>query len=273
LHTKANVNFDNAIKKVQSNNVAGLLEGRDNKLKNEYVLYMAHWDHFGIGTPKNGDAIYNGATDNAMGVSALFELAKAFNMSENGPSRSVVFLSVTAEEQGLLGSQHYAEHPLFPLNKTLAVINMDGLNTFGKTKDITIVGYGKSTMDEYAENAAKMQGRIISKDPETEKGFYYRSDHFNMAKKGVPALDPDQGTIYIDKSEDYGMQRREWYNENIYHTPFDEYDESWDLTGAIEDLQLLFTVGYMLTETNVWPVWKEGSEFKAIREASLKESM
>jgi Zn-dependent M28 family amino/carboxypeptidase len=273
LGVKCSLHLDNAIKKIQSNNVVGLIEGKDPSLKNEYVVYMAHWDHFGIGEPVNGDAIYNGASDNAIGVAGLFELAKAFKSATSGPSRSVIFLSVTSEEQGLLGSQYYTEHPIFPLNKTLSAINIDGLNTNGRTKDITIVGYGQSNLDEYTENAAKnLQNRIITPDPEPEKGFFYRSDHFNFAKNGVPALDPDTGTIFIGKPADYGIKVREEYNENIYHTPFDEVKDYWDLSGAVEDLQLLFAVGYMVTETDIWPEWKEGSEFKAIREASLKSS-
>lgn len=271
LNTKGSVHLENSIKNIESNNVVGVLEGKDPVLKKEYVVYMAHWDHFGIGDPINGDSIYNGANDNAIGVASLFEIAKAFNNANEGPSRSVVFLSVTAEEQGLLGSEYYTEHPIFPLEKTLAVVNIDGLNTYGRTKDVTIVGYGQSNLDEYIEKAANnMQGRIITKDPEPEKGFYYRSDHFNFAKKGVPALDPDQGSIYIGKPENYGIELRRWYNENIYHSPFDEVRDDWDLSGAIEDLQLFFTVGYMLTETGAWPVWNNSSEFKAIREASLK---
>ena len=273
LGIKGSVHIDNTIRNINSNNVIGLLEGKDPGLKNEYVVYMAHWDHFGVGDPVNGDAIYNGANDNAIGVASLFELAEAFNSASMGPSRSVIFLSVTAEEQGLLGSQYYAEHPVFPLNKTIGVVNIDGLNTYGRTKDITVVGYGQSNLDEYIENAAKnMQGRIITPDPEPEKGFFYRSDHFNFAKKGVPALDPDQGTIYIGKPDNFGIELRDWYNENIYHSPFDEVRDDWDLSGAIEDLQLFFTVGYMMTETDTWPVWKENSEFKAIREASLKNA-
>jgi Zn-dependent M28 family amino/carboxypeptidase len=271
LGVKGSVHIDNTIRNIKSNNVIGLFEGKDPALKNEYVVYMAHWDHFGIGEPINGDAIYNGASDNAIGVSSLFELAEAFNSAGSGPSRSVIFLSVTAEEQGLLGSQYYTEHPIFPLNKTLGVINMDEINTYGKTKDITVIGYGQSNLDEYIENAAKnMQGRIITPDPEPEKGFFYRSDHFNFAKKGVPALNPGQGTIYIGKPDNYGIQLREWYNENIYHTPFDEIKNDWDLSGAVEDLQLFFIVGYMMTETDTWPAWKKNSEFRAIREASLK---
>jgi Zn-dependent M28 family amino/carboxypeptidase len=273
LGVKGSVHIDNSVKNIESNNVIGLFEGKDPVLKNEYVVYMAHWDHFGVGDPVNGDAIYNGANDNAIGVASLFELAEAFNNAGVGPSRSVIFLSVTAEEQGLLGSQYYTEHPTFPLEKTIGVVNIDGLNTYGRTKDITVVGYGQSSLDEYIEKAAKnMQGRIITIDPEPEKGFFYRSDHFNFAKKGVPALDPDQGTIFIGKPDDYGIKLREWYNENIYHSPFDEVRDDWDLSGAVEDLQLFFTVGYMMTETDTWPVWKESSEFRAIREASLKSS-
>ena len=273
LGVKGSVHMDNSVKNIESNNVIGLFEGKDPVLKNEYVVYMAHWDHFGVGDPVNGDAIYNGANDNAIGVASLFELAEAFNNAGVGPSRSVIFLSVTAEEQGLLGSQYYTEHPTFPLEKTIGVVNIDGLNTYGRTKDITVVGYGQSSLDEYIEKAAKnMQGRIITIDPEPEKGFFYRSDHFNFAKKGVPALYPDQGTIYIGRPESYSIELREWYNENIYHSPFDEVRDDWDLSGAVEDLQLFFTVGYMMTETDTWPVWKESSEFRAIREASLKSS-
>jgi Zn-dependent M28 family amino/carboxypeptidase len=181
-----------------------------------------------------------------------------------------VFLAVTAEEQGLLGSEYYTRFPIYPLARTVANINIDGLNVTGRTNDLTLIGYGASDLDDYARDAAGEQGRIIRPDPEPEKGFYYRSDHFNFAKQGVPALDPDQGVDFLGKPKGYGERMRSEYNEHDYHQPSDVVRANWDLSGAREDLKVLFAVGYRVAEAAHMPEWKPGSEFKAKREEMLK---
>ena len=248
-----------------------MLEGSDPALKNEYVIYTAHWDHFGIGEKIKGDSIYNGASDNATGTAGLLAMAKAFAAAKTAPKRSILFLSVTSEEQGLLGSQYYGMMPLYPLNKTLANINMDGLNTWGKTEDVVVIGLGASDLDDYARAAAAEQGgRSLRGDAEPEKGFYYRSDHFNFAKVGVPAFDPESGIEYVGKDAAYGRKTRDEYTENDYHKPSDEIKPGWELSGAVQDLQLFFTIGYRVASAARYPEWKAGNEFKAIRDKSLK---
>ncbi len=204
LGVTATLSIRNTLRDIASQNVLGKVEGSDPALKDEYVIYMAHWDHFGIGQPVNGDRIYHGALDNASGVAGLIELGRAFAAATPRSKRSALFVAVTGEEQGLLGSEYYATHPVYPLTKTLAVLNMDGLNVRGRTKDITIVGLGNSDLDDYAREVAATQGRTLHADAEPEKGFYYRSDHFSFAKQGVPALDPNSGIDYIGKPADYG---------------------------------------------------------------------
>jgi Zn-dependent M28 family amino/carboxypeptidase len=271
LGVTASMTLHNKLRTIDSRNVAGRLEGSDPKLKDEYVVYSAHWDHFGIGPAVNGDRIYHGAKDNAVGCAGLIEIARAFTQVQPPPKRSILFLSVTAEEQGLLGSQYYATTPLYPVAKTLANINIDGLNVHGRTKDLTLVGYGASDLDDYAAAAAGEQGRVIRPDPEPEKGFYYRSDHFNFAKVGVPALDPDEGVDFIGKPPEYGKQVRDDYTEHRYHKPQDVVTPDWDLGGAREDLRVLFTVGYRVAQADKFPEWKPGNEFRAKREAMLKK--
>ena len=234
------------------------------------MIYTAHWDHFGIGTPVDGDAIYNGALDNASGTAGLLSLAKAFATMPTPPRRSILFLAVTAEEQGLLGSQYYSVTPLYPLVKTLANINMDGLNTGGRTRDLVVVGYGASELDDYAQEAAAEQGRVLKPDAEPEKGFYYRSDHFNFAKQGVPAFYSDEGTEFIGKPADFGMKKREDYTANDYHKPSDEIKPDWDLSGAVEDLRLYFTMGFRVARAEKLPEWRPGNEFRAIREEQVR---
>lgn len=272
LNAKANFQIKTTLRDVDSKNVIAKLEGSDPKLKDEYVIYTAHWDHMGRNEKKQGDQIFNGAIDNASGVACLLEWAEAFTKLNPAPKRSILFLAVTAEEKGLLGAKYYAEHPLYPLEKTLAVINMDGINQWGRTKDITVVGLGNSTLDDVLAEAAKSQNRVIVPDPETEKGFFYRSDHFEFAKQGVPALDPDGGNDYIGKPADYGQKTRDEYTEKDYHKPSDEVKPNWDLSGAVEDLQLLLMVGYNVANGDKWPEWKPGTEFKAKREAMLKKA-
>ncbi len=265
----AGFRIDQRLRDVSSRNVVGILPGSDESVRDEYVVFTAHWDHFGIGEPVDGDSIYNGARDNASGTAALIELARAF-VAEGAPRRSIVFLAVTAEEQGLLGAKWYANHPLYPLEKTLANINVDVLNTWGATRDIVAIGYGNSSLDDVLGAVAAEAGRTVSPDPEPAKGFFYRSDHFEFAKQGVPALYTDEGTDYIDHPAGFGEERRNDWTANLYHKPADEVDPAWDLSGAIADLQLLYGVGRRVADGEVWPTWREGTEFKAIREASLR---
>jgi Zn-dependent M28 family amino/carboxypeptidase len=216
----------------------------------------------------NGDSIYNGALDNATGTAGLLAMAAAYKSLEEAPKRSILFLAVTAEEQGLLGSQYYATTPIYPVAKTVANLNMDGLNSWGPTKDLTVIGLGASELDDYARIAAEEQGRVLRPDAEPEKGFYYRSDHFNFAKVGIPAFYPESGTDYVGKPADFGMQRREEYNVNDYHKPQDEIKPGWDLSGAVQDLGLLFSMGYRVANAARAPEWRPGNEFRAIREQS-----
>src|SRR5262245_6081050 len=270
LGVQASMTINNKLRTINSQNVVAKLEGRDPALKNEYVVYTAHWDHLGIGPAVNGDRIYNGAVDNASGTAGLLEIARAFTKLPAPPKRSILFVSVTAEEQGLLGSQYYSVTPVYPLAKTVANINMDGLNVYGRTKDITLIGLGASDLDDYVKDAAGEQGRVIRADPEPEKGFYYRSDHFNFAKQGVPALDPDQGIDYVGKPADYGTKVRDNYTEHDYHQPSDIVKPDWDLSGAREDLTVVFTVGCRVAESDKLPGWQTGNEFKGKRDAMLK---
>jgi Zn-dependent M28 family amino/carboxypeptidase len=272
LGVKASLALHNRIRTIESKNVVARLEGSDPKLRDEYVIYTAHWDHLGIGPEVNGDKIYHGALDNASGVAALFELGRAFQRLTPPPRRSILFLSVTGEEKGLLGSQYYAEHPLYPLAKTLAEINMDGLNPLGPTKDIELIGLGQSTLDDVATAVAAEQGRVVKPDAEPEKGYYYRSDHFSFAKQGVPALDPGRGVDYIGKPPGWGLEMRKKYTAEDYHKPSDKVKPYWDLSGAVQDLELLAEVGYRVANAKTLPTWKSGSEFKAKREAMLKQA-
>ncbi|HXH05217.1 MAG TPA: M28 family metallopeptidase [Vicinamibacterales bacterium] len=272
LGIAASIGVKNTIRSVDSRNVIAKLTGSDPARRDEYVIYTAHWDHLGVGDPVRGDRIYNGAKDNASGTAALLELARAFKTVQPPPKRTILFLAVTAEEQGLLGSLYYTLAPVYPLEKTLAVINIDGLNVHGRTKDITVVGMGASDLDEYLREAARAQGRVLRPDPEPEKGFYYRSDHFNFAKQGVPSLYTDEGVEFIGKPAGYGMQVRDRYTKEGYHAPSDEVKPDWDLTGAVEDVQLFFDVGYRVANATTWPEWTPGNEFRAIRERRLREA-
>ena len=270
LGFKASLAVHNTLRKIESRNVLARLEGGDPTLVDQYVIYTAHWDHFGVGKPVNGDKIYHGALDNASGVASVVEIARAFTQAQPKPKRSVLFLMVTGEEQGLLGSEYYATNPIYPLKKTAAVINIDGVNQWGPTRDITVVGLGASDLDDYLRQAASGQGRTLRPDPEPEKGFYYRSDHFNFAKQGVPALDPDSGVDYIGKPADYGQKKRDEYTQHDYHAPSDQIKPDWDLSGAVEDGQLLFTVGYRVANAERLPEWKPGNEFKSKRDQMMR---
>ncbi len=266
----ASFKIENTLRKIDSHNVIAKLEGSDAALKDQYVIYTAHWDHLGRDPELKGDQIYNGAADNASGSAGLLEIARAYTKLSPAPKRSILFLSVTAEEQGLLGTQYYATNPLYPLKNTLADINMDVLDLWGKTSDMTIIGLGNSTLDDTATEVLKEHGRTIVGDPDPGKGGFYRSDHFEFAKEGVPALDPDPGTNYIGKPPDYGKQKRDYYTEHDYHKPSDEVKPDWDLAGAVEDLQVFFEIGVNVSNTNDIPVWKPGTEFKAKRDVMMK---
>jgi Zn-dependent M28 family amino/carboxypeptidase len=270
LNAKATFHLKNTVRSIDSQNVVAKLEGSDPTLKDEYVVFTAHWDHLGRDEKLQGDQIFNGAIDNASGVAALLEWAEAFTKLSTPPKRTLLFVAVTAEEKGLLGSKYYATNPLYPLAKTLANINIDGLNQWGRTKDITLIGYGNSTLDDLTKEVAAAQGRTVAPDPEPEKGGFYRSDHFEFAKQGVPALDPDSGVDYTGKPPEYSKQKRDEYTEHDYHNVTDEVKPDWDLSGAVEDVQLLFTVGYKVAQGDKYPEWKPGTEFKAKRDAMLE---
>ena len=238
----------------------------------EVIIYTAHWDHIGIGKPdETGDSIYNGALDNASGTAALLALAKAFKTDEQ-PDRTVVFLSVTAEEQGLWGSAYYAKHPIYPKEKTVANINMDGVNPYGKMKDVSVIGVGQSEMEDLLDEELKKLGRYAAPEPNPVVGYYFRSDHFNFAKIGIPALYIGTGIDHVEKGKEYGKQLQEEYVAQYYHKPADAYDpKRWNLDGAVDDVQLLYQVGRNLANSTKWPGWKEGSEFKAIRDSYFKK--
>ncbi|MDT3402636.1 M28 family metallopeptidase [Mucilaginibacter terrae] len=250
----------------KSHNVVAKISGTQKA--DECIVYSAHWDHFGVSKPDaKGDSIYNGAVDNASGTAALLELARVFKQNKVKPARSIVFLSVTAEEQGLWGSAWYAENPVFPKEKTVADINMDMFYPYGKTKDIGLVGFGQSELEDYLKEEAVKQGRYIAPEADASKGMYFRSDHFNFAKVGIPALYTESGVDLIGKGKEVGLKMHNDYTANTYHKPSDEVTANWDVSGTIQDLELLYAVGKKLSySTTLWPKWKVGSEFKAIRE-------
>lgn len=269
LGVTVSTSLTNTFKKEASQNVVAMIKGSE--LPEEYIIYTAHWDHLGIGEVVNGDSIYNGAVDNASGTAAVLSIAKAFAKMPEAPKRSIVFLLVTAEEQGLLGSAYYGQNPIFPVNQTVANLNIDAMSSYGATKDLVIVGYGQSELEDYASDIAKVQGRYIVPDLEPGKGYFFRSDHFSFAKVGIPALYAAGGTDHVTKGKEYGEQKNQEFTAKNYHRPGDQYDpEEWDLGGIVQDAQLYFEVGKKLGNETTFPKWKEGSEFKAIRENSLK---
>ena len=267
LEMNASVNVKNDIKKDASKNVVAKIEGSSRP--NEYIIYSAHWDHLGIGPTVDGDSIYNGAHDNASGTATLLGIAEAMAGGPQ-PERSVIFLAVTAEEQGLLGSKYYAENPIYPLDKTVANINMDGITTFGPMKDLTVIGFGQSELEDIAEKVAKSQRRYVIPDPDPGKGYFFRSDHFQFAKAGVPALYASGSYEHMTKGVGYIDSLNQIYLNTEYHRPQDEYRESWTLEGMKLDGELMMEVGNQLANSEEWPKWKDGSEFKSIREASYQ---
>jgi Zn-dependent M28 family amino/carboxypeptidase len=258
----------NEVRLKRSPNLVGLMPGKDRP--DEYVIYMAHWDHLGVADAGEGDRIYNGAVDNASGVAGILTIARAFREMLPGASRSVLFVAVTAEESGLLGSEYYVEHPLAPLEKTAAVINIDALSPLGRAKDVEVIGYGASELEDMLAEAAKAKKRVLAPDRRSEAGYFYRSDQFNFAKAGVPSLYIKSGIELRDEPEGTGKARLDDYQANRYHKVGDEYQESWDVGGTVEDLRLLFEVGARVANSESWPEWREDNEFRPAREKSAK---
>ncbi|MEQ3442166.1 M28 family metallopeptidase [Pseudoalteromonas sp. BZP1] len=256
----ASVEVNNTIKKSISYNFIATLPGSEKP--DEHIIYSAHWDHLGTDKTRKGDQIYNGAHDNATGTAGLIEVAEAFATLPEHPSRSMTFLAVTAEEQGLLGSKYYAANPVIPASQTVANINMDSLNLLGKVKDINVVGIGKSEMDSLLETAAKAQGRTVSGDPKPSSGGYYRSDHFAFANMGVPAMYAGGGSEALDEETANYRKRMSLVLRGCYHQPCDRYRDEWDLSGAVQDLQLFYQVGFDISERKEWPTWNATSEFQ-----------
>ena len=266
LDTKMNMTIRNSYREDKTHNVIGLIRGSD--LSDECIVYSAHWDHLGIGRKMNGDSIYNGAVDNGTSLAWMFEIARAFKAMPT-PRRSIVFLAPSAEESGLNGSAYYVNHPVFPLQKTVANINNDLMLPYGRMKDLMVTGFGQSELDDYAEEAAKQQGRYILPDPNPHTGMYYRADHFSFAKAGVPALFARGNNDHIEKGKDYMSKKEKDWLANNYHKPFDEYQDWWDLSGVAEDAKLMFRIGWKLANEETFPEWKTGSEFKAVREKQM----
>ncbi|HEY9534072.1 MAG TPA: M28 family metallopeptidase, partial [Mucilaginibacter sp.] len=248
----------------KSHNVVAKITGT--KRPDEYIIYSAHWDHLGVGKPDaRGDSIYNGALDNASGTAALLEIARAFKAMKTPPERTVVFLSVTAEEQGLLGSEYYAENPIYPVDKTVANINIDGINNIGKTKDVSTYGSGQSELTDYLTTELAKSGRYLAPETHPEAGLYFRSDHFSFAKVGVPSITIGNGVDVVGKGKDYGKKLDDQYTATRYHQPADQYDSTWNLEGGLEDTELFFQIGKRLAFETTFPQWKAGSEFKKLR--------
>lgn len=258
----------NEVERNMSRNVVGLIKGA--KRPDEYIIYSAHWDHLGVGQPIDGDSIYNGAHDNATGITGMLAIVEAFSKLEQKPERSIVFLFVTAEEQGLLGSAYYGQNPIYPPNQTVANINMDGLPAYGEMKDLTITGYGQSELDNYAKAEAEKQGRYVIPDPDPGKGYFFRSDHFNFAKVGIPALYASGSFEHKTKGVEFIEEKTQEYLAVKYHQPQDNYElELWDPKGIAQDALLLFKVGFKLASETYFPQWNEGSEFKAKRDEDM----
>ncbi|HEV3099049.1 MAG TPA: M28 family peptidase [Candidatus Udaeobacter sp.] len=271
INAKANIDIKQQLRAFKSHNVIGKLEGSDPKLRDEYVIYTAHWDHLGRNHNLQGDQIYNGAIDNASGVASLIQLAAAFAKLNPPPKRSVLFIATTAEEAGLLGAKFYGQHPLYPLENTLADINIDTINPWGKTRDIEDLSNNNSTLDDLLTAAAKRNGRVMQPNSQPQKGSFYRADHFEFSKRGVPSLYTGGGKDFIGKPADFGQQKKDDYTSHHYHQVSDEVNPNWDLSGAVQDVQLLFEVGYQVANGDRFPEWKRESEFKGKRDAMLKK--
>lgn len=265
LGIEISTSVKNELKRDVSQNVIAMLPAKEKS--EEYIIYSTHWDHLGAGQVVAGDSIYNGALDNASGTASVLGIAQAFADLAEAPSRNVVFLAVTAEEQGLLGSAYYAEYPIFPPQQTIANLNIDGVNFYGATNDLSVVGYGQSDMDDIATEEAKKQGRYVTPDAQPEKGFFFRSDQFSFAKIGIPVLYTDSGIDHKTKGKDYARLQLDQYTAERYHRPADHYvPGEWDLSGMMEDAQLFFNIGLRLANSDEYPAWKDNSEFKSKRQ-------
>lgn len=262
LNAKANISVKSKIRNVVSHNVVARVKGSDPRLKNEHVIYSSHWDHLGKDTSLTGDQIYNGAIDDAAGTAQLLEIAHGFAKLPKKPKRSILFIATTSEEKGYLGSRYYAQHPLFPIAKTVANINLDGGNVWGITSDLISTGYGLSTLDEFLGEAARLQERKFINEALDNGGLYFASDQIEFAKVGIPAAFPFSGSDYIGRPKDYGDKKWEAYSENDYHKVTDEVKPDWDLSGAAEDAKWLLIAGYNVAQAEKRPEWKAGIEFK-----------
>ncbi len=270
LPAKAGFTLQNTLRRVKSKNVVARLDGSDPALRDQWVVYSAHWDHLGKDPNLQGDQIFNGALDNATGTAALIELARAYTKLPAPPRRSMLFLAVTAEEKGLLGSKWYAQHPLYPLTQTVANINMDGIEILGRTSDVVVVGKGQSTLEDTLGEHVRAQGRVLVAEHTPEKGSYYRSDHFEFAKVGVPALYQHSGENYLGKPDGWGRAQSEEFTAKHYHKVSDEIMPLWDTAGSVQEMQLIFRVGLDVASNDLWPQWKAGSEFKARRDEMMQ---
>lgn len=268
LKQTASATVHNAIRKSLSPNVMAMIPG--SKYPNEYVIYMAHWDHLGRTLSRGGDNIFNGAVDNASGTAGLLSIAQSFSKQRRAPKRTVVFLGLTCEECGLLGSAYYVANPILPLAQTVAALNMDSWHTGGPTRDVTVVGFGASNLESYLAKAASRQSRRLSQEPTPEKGIFFRSDHFNFAKAGVPALYLESGVEDLEHGKAWGKEQRAYYTANNYHKTSDEYRPGMDWRGAIQNIELLYSVGNSIANGHDFPNWLPSSEFRAARERSLK---
>ncbi|HEX4299487.1 MAG TPA: M28 family metallopeptidase [Gammaproteobacteria bacterium] len=263
LKLDANITLHDTVKDIVSHNVVGLVKGSTHP--DDVVVYSAHWDHLGMRVGADGKTqIFHGALDNGSGIAGLLEIARITAASK--PQRSVLFLATTSEEQGLLGAAYYAAHPLFPLAHTVADLNMDVLDSFGKTRDMTVRGRFMSGVDEVLVAQAKSLGLAVEQDSDPAKGMYFRADHFEFAKAGVPALSIALGTDYVGHPAGWGLQQQRGYTANRYHKPADVYDPSWDLSGMVQQLDLMYATGQALADSDQWPDWKPGSPFKAKRD-------
>jgi Zn-dependent M28 family amino/carboxypeptidase len=267
LGLTASASVRNGVRRATSSNVVGVLPGT--KRPDEYVVLTAHWDHLGRALAFSGDAIFNGAVDNATGTAGLLELARAFGEVSPAPERSVLFVAFTGEEYGLLGSEYFAEHPTVPLDRVAAGINIDGMSVNGRTNDVVVVGYGSSELEKDLEAAAAKQGRVLVQEPTPEKGYYYRSDHFNLAKKGVPMIYAKSGVDSVAHGKEWGLAQQADYVSNRYHKPSDEFDPGWDLSGAVQDLEMYFAMSYAWSQETAFKNWYPGNEFRAIRDRAL----
>ena len=268
LKARLSVDLESTISQGTSRNVVGVLPGTSRA--DEAVLYLAHWDHLGKHEGEDGeDTIYNGAIDNATGVAGILEIAEAFASQEQRPERSVVFLAVTLEESGLLGSKYYVAHPTFPLEKIAGVVNLDAMSVAGRSRDFVVTGFGNSELEDLLKPIAEAQGRRLEGEASVQSGFYFRSDHFNFAKAGVPALYAKGGGDLVDGGREAGKAAAEAYAGN-YHAPSDEFDPSWKLDGVVEDLEALHAVGSELAGGDRWPNWYEGNPFKAARDRMMQ---